>query len=196
MNIETITTDGEKTIQYTKAGEYWVVLFNSSVDLTLDIRAEGVTVYVRGLYISSDARSFTLKTNQHHAVGNSVSDLLVKSVLSGESKLLYEGFIRIDPGAQLSNAYQKNQNILLSRDAFVDSRPFLEIQANDVRCTHGSTTGRLDQQAILFAGMRGITPDDARRLVIEGFVTTVFEQIPKESVSTIHENIAKEIQSL
>lgn len=196
MNIQILTTDGAHTIRYDTPGEYWVVLFNNSADLTLDIVAEGVTVYVRGLYISSDNRSFTLKTNQHHAVGNSVSDLLVKSVLSGQSKLLYEGFIRIDKQAQLSNAYQKNQNILLSHDAYVDSRPFLEIQANDVRCTHGSTTGRLDQQAVLFAGMRGIAPDDAKQMVIEGFTATVFDNLPDSELTWIRKQIAKEIQSL
>lgn len=196
-DIQVITKDGEHRIQCAEAGEYWILICNCSVDLTIDIETEGVTVYVRGLYISSDARSFTLRTNQHHASGNSVSDLLVKSVLSGESKLLYEGFIRIDEGAQLSNAYQKNQNILLSHDAFVDSRPFLEIKANDVRCTHGSTTGRLDTEAVLFAGMRGIAPEDARKMIIQGFVDTVFDKVPKTTdLKSIQKEITKEISQL
>ena len=85
--------------------------------------------------------------------------------------------IKIDPGAHQSNAYQKNQNLLLSKSAYVDSRPFLEIKANDVRCTHGSTTGTLDESQVQYLSTRGLTKEESKRVILEGFIDDIYQKI-------------------
>ena len=115
-------------------------------------------------------------------MGNSISDLLVKGVFFDDSKFIYEGLIKIDKKAQKSNAYQKNQNLVMSGEVFIDSRPYLEILANDVRCTHGSTTGKLDEEQLYYLQSRGIDYNKAEKLLIEGFVGDVFNKMKELGV--------------
>jgi Fe-S cluster assembly protein SufD len=119
-------------------------------------------------------------------VGNSQSNLFVRGVFDDSSKFLYEGLIQIDKKAQKSNAYQKNQNIILSNKVYVDSRPFLEIQANDVRCTHGSTTGRLNTEELFYVQSRGFDIIEAKKLLIQGFKAEVFNQMLNLGVELKH----------
>lgn len=165
------------------AKEKWIIdssephvffLHNYSGKLDLSIEKENAHVYIFGLYIGKGDDQFNINTIQHHKVGKSVSDLLIKGVFEDNAKFYYEGLIQIDPGAHESNAYQKNQNLLLSKSAYVDSRPFLEIKANDVRCTHGSTTGALDETQMHYLSTRGLTDEESRRLLLQGFIDDVF----------------------
>ena len=151
--------------------------YNYSGKLDISIQREDASVYVFGLYRGAGDDVFNINTIQHHSVGKSISDLLIKGVFEDNAKFYYEGLIHIDPGAHKSNAYQKNQNILLSKSAYVDSRPFLEIKANDVRCTHGSTTGSLDDVQMHYLSARGLTFDESKKVLLNGFIEEVFQKI-------------------
>lgn len=161
----------------TKQGKHVFFLNNYSGALKIDILSEGAEVYICGIYIGRGTDAFNVKTIQKHSAKKTISDLYIKGVFFDTSKFLYEGLIRIEKGANQSNAYQKNQNIILSPDAYVDSRPFLEINAHDVRCTHGSTTGRLNRDDILYVQNRGLNSKQAQALLIEGFVNDVFNRL-------------------
>jgi len=149
-------------------------LSNYAGKLHIHIQKEGAVVYVFGVYVGKGADIFKVVTVQDHQKGESMSDLFIRGVFFDQSKFLFEGLINIAKNAQKSNAYQKNQNLILSKEAFVDSRPFLEIQANDVRCTHGSTTGRIDKEQLQYLSTRGISPNDATTLVVDGFIEDIF----------------------
>ncbi len=156
-----------------KPGQYIFFMFNRSGNLQIDINAENAKVYIFGLYTGKSDEVFTLNTIQHHMVGNSISDLLIKGVFTDSSKFIYKGLIRIDKKAQKSNAYQKNQNLVLSSQVYVDSNPYLEILADDVRCTHGSTTGGLDKDQLYYVMTRGIDKIKAEKMLIEGFIKEI-----------------------
>jgi len=160
-------------------GRHIFFISNYSGTINIDIDSINAEVYIYGVYIGRNKDHFKLNTIQHHLSGNNISDLLVKGVFFDESKFIYEGLIRIDKNAQKSNAYQKNQNLIMSPSVFVDSRPFLEILANDVRCTHGSTTGRLDRDQLYYLQSRGISPQNAKRALIDGFVEDIFLRLQK-----------------
>lgn len=161
----------------TQPGESIFFIYNYSGDVEISIKTENAIVYIYGIYIGKESDNFSLNTIQHHKIGNSISDLLIKGIFFDESKFHYEGLIRIDKKAQKSNAYQKNQNLVMSKNVFVDSRPYLEILANDVRCTHGSTTGQLDKEQLYFAKTRGLSENDAQKMLLEGFVSDIFNKM-------------------
>jgi Fe-S cluster assembly protein SufD len=175
-----ITTPEQAKVTIDQPTRVVIFIHNYSGEVHVNVAAEGAEAYIFGLYLGRDSKVLTLKTTQKHSVGGSMSSLLIKSILFDQSKLLYEGLIRIEPQAQLSNAYQKNQNLLMSPDAYVDSRPFLEIQADDVRCTHGSTTGNLNQDQLLYIQDRGLSPDQAQRLLLNGGVASLFQEMNKQ----------------
>src|SRR5262249_54478216 len=106
------------------------------------------------------------------------SDLLFKGVLTDKARSVYSGLIRVHPHAQKTDAYQQNRNLLLSRTARADSIPNLEIGANDVRCTHGATVGQVDEDEVFYIMCRGLTREDATRLIVEGFIDSQIEELP------------------
>ena len=118
-----------------------------------------------------------METIQRHIAPESTSNLLIKGVFYDESKFIYQGLIRIEKEAQKSHAYQKNQNIIMSDKCFIDSRPFLEILANDVFCTHGSTTGKLNQKQIYYLQTRMLDKSAAEKLIIDGFIREITAKI-------------------
>lgn len=184
-------TKEKEVLKFSKSGRYVVFLSNFSGEVRIEIEELGIEVFIFGVYVGKDKDNFSLSTVQHHKVGETVSDLLVKGVFTDESQFFYQGLIRIEKGAQKSHAYQKNQNLMLSSKAFVESRPFLEILANDVFCTHGSTTGRLDREQILYLKMRGINEDKAKLLLVEGFLKEVFDKIKEVVGGSLPKEIAE-----
>jgi Fe-S cluster assembly protein SufD len=121
-------------------------------------------------------------TLQHHEAPSCKSDLLYKAALQDVSRTVWRGMIRVDAGAQKTDGYQRNDNLMLSDHARSDSIPGLEILADDVRCTHGSTTGRVDEEQIFYAGTRGFTRQEAIRMIVAGFFQQVFDRITIDSV--------------
>ena len=126
---------------------------------------------------------FDQRTEQHHIAPHCSSNLLCKNVLQDEAKSIFSGLIRVDSGAQETNALQTNRNLLLSKEAEADSLPGLEILANDVRCTHGATTSRLNQEELFYLLSRGIEKKSAESLISLGFLEEIIGKIPDEDLA-------------
>jgi Fe-S cluster assembly protein SufD len=139
-------------------------------------------VQVNGVMFTEGRQHLSYNTHQHHRAPYCKSDLLYKSALQDRSRTVWRGMIKVDRNAQRTDAYQRNDNLMLSRDARADSIPGLEIEADDVRCTHGSTSGRVDEQQLFYAMTRGYTRREAVRMIVAGFFQQVFDRITIESV--------------
>jgi Fe-S cluster assembly protein SufD len=135
-----------------------------------------------GVVFGDGNQHFDHHTVQLHTVGNTTSDLLFKVALDEQAYSAYSGLIRIDPGAQKANAYQRNENLVLSSSAHAETLPNLEIEANDVRCTHGATVAPVDTEQMFYLMSRGMPPRDAKRLIVEGFLQPVLDRIPAKSL--------------
>jgi len=142
----------------------------------------GAQVYVHGFMFGDTRQHFDLHTLQKHLSDHCTSDLLIKGCLKDRARSVYQGLIQVAEGAQRTDAYQANRNLLLSDTARADSIPGLEILANDVRCTHGATIGTVDEEQLHYLRTRGLPRAEAERLVVEGFFVPVLDRIPLESV--------------
>ncbi len=166
----------QNQLKFDKPGRYVAIFRNLSGKFDFILNSPGIDLQIYGLFVGKNADQFKIETIQHHNAPGSTSNLLIKGVFDDESKFIYQGLIRIEKEAQKSHAYQKNQNLILSPKTFVDSRPFLEILANDVFCTHGSTTGKLDQEQLYYLKSRGIEEKQAQKLLIRGFINEIEEK--------------------
>jgi Fe-S cluster assembly protein SufD len=155
----------------------------SRVDLNARLLGPGANSDMLGLYFGDGSQHFDFNTSQDHEVENTASDLLYKGALDGSSKAVFRGIIRVHPGAQRTDAYQTNRNLLLSPKAHADSLPNLEIQADDVKCSHGATVGELDAEAKFYLMSRGLDRVQAERLVVLGFLGEVLSRLPLGGVS-------------
>lgn len=122
------------------------------------------------------------RTLQVHEAPNTSSDLLYKNALNDTARTIFTGLIRVDPGAHKTDAYQKVRNLVLSDDAEANSAPGLEIEADDVRCSHGATSGQVDVEELFYLLSRGIPLRDAQRLVVFGFLNEVLDRLPDEPI--------------
>ena len=166
-----------KKLNFTKPGKYIVFFRNLSGKFIFELKTKKVDLDIYGLFIGKNKEQFKVETIQRHIAPESTSNLLIKGVFYDESKFIYQGLVRIEEKAQKSHAYQKNQNIILSDKCYVDSRPFLEILANDVFCTHGSTTGKLNQNQIYYLQTRMLDKKQAEELLVAGFLQEIPEKI-------------------
>lgn len=164
-------------LDFNKPGDYTVFFHNLSGEFDFQIKASGVILNILGLFIGKKFDRFELKTNQYHIAPGSTSDLLIKGVFDDQSKFIYQGLIKIEKSGQKSHAYQKNKNLILSKKVYVDSRPFLEILANDVFCTHGSTTGKINEESLFYLKSRGLNQKTAEQLYVSGFIQEIFDKI-------------------
>ncbi len=164
-------------ISFTKPGRYVAFMHNLSGDITFDITAPGVDLMIYGIYIGKSDDAFSLVSNQRHVAPGSTSNLFIKGVFYDESKFIYKGLIRIEKTAHGTRAHQRNQNLKLSQQTFVESDPFLEILNNDVSCGHGSTTGGLNKEELYYLKSRGITKKNAEKLLVEGFLSEITEKV-------------------
>lgn len=137
---------------------------------------------VNGVMFTEGRQHLSYHTLQHHEQPNCTSDLLYKGALQDDSRLVWRGMIRVDKDAQKTDAYQRDDNLMLSDGSRADSIPGLEILADDVRCTHGATAGRVDEDQIFYARSRGLTRKEAVRMIVSGFFQQVFDRIEIESV--------------
>jgi Fe-S cluster assembly protein SufD len=137
----------------------------------------GAHVKVTGAYYLVDREHVDYDTTQEHAAPNTTSDLAFKGVLDDRARAVWRGVIRVDKGAQKTDAYQENRNLLLSTDAQATPIPGLEIEANDVRCTHGATVGQVDSGQLFYLMARGLSRAEAQRLIVRGFFEPVLDRI-------------------
>jgi Fe-S cluster assembly protein SufD len=158
------------------------------------LRQPGAEAVVTGLYLPDGRQHIAFDTLQDHVAGGCQSDLLYQGALMGKSRSVYEGTIRAWPDAQKTNAYQSNRNLLLSRKARADSLPQLEIEANDLRCSHGATVSQVDEDQVFYLMSRGIPRDDAVRLIVEGFFQPSLDRLP-QSLEGLRERLTGAIAS-
>ena len=149
---------------------------------TVDLDGAGSWARMSGLFFADRRQHFDLDTQQNHNAPDSVSDLLYKGALKDKSRSVWQGMIKALPNSQRIDGFQANRNLLLQKTARADSIPGLEIEADDVRCTHASTVGQLDELEIFYLMSRGIPREDAVRMVVEGFFAPVMERIPIDGV--------------
>jgi Fe-S cluster assembly protein SufD len=167
----------------------------AKVNQEVALTGEGARAQVNGVMFTTGKQHLAYFTRQDHAAPHTTSDLLYKGGLKDRSRVVWKGMIRVEKDAQRTDAYQKNDNLVLSDTARADSIPGLEIEANDVRCTHGATAGRVDEDMIFYAQARGVSRDEAVRLIVEGFFANVYDRITLEPVrETLREAVAAKLQ--
>lgn len=167
----------------------WVALgFGSArgkVRMETKLAGKGADGRVTGAYASHKRQHVDFDTTQEHAAAHTTSDLAFRGVLQGRSQAVWRGNIIVDPGAQQTDAFQESRNLLLSKRAHADAIPGLEIQANDVRCTHAAAIAQIDAEQLFYLKSRGLRPDVAKRLVIEGFLAELVERFEEGPVRTV-----------
>lgn len=154
----------------------------AKVNQHVELAGPGANVQVNGVMFTAGHQHLSYHTLQHHQAPACTSDLLYKGALQDKSHLVWRGMIKVNPGAQKTNAYQRDDNLLLSSQARADCIPGLEIEADDVVCTHGATAARVDDAQIFYAQSRGLSRNEAARLVVAGFFQQVFDRITIDSV--------------
>ncbi len=142
-----------------------------------DLNGPGATSRVTGAYFADGEQHLDYDTFQEHIAPNTESDFAFKGALRDAASTVWRGMIRVEPDAQKTNAYQENRNLLLAPTAHADSIPGLEIMANDVRCTHGATLGRVDRDMLFYLMARGLSRAEAERLIVRGFFQDVLDRI-------------------
>jgi Fe-S cluster assembly protein SufD len=147
-----------------------------------DLVGAGATSRVTGAYFADGDQHLDYDTFQEHAAPSTESDFAFKGALRENATAVWRGMIRVEEGAQKTNAYQENRNLLLSDHAHADSIPGLEIMANDVRCTHGATLGRINREEVFYLMARGLSRAQAERLIVRGFFQDVLDRIELEPV--------------
>jgi Fe-S cluster assembly protein SufD len=154
----------------------------AKVDQHVTLVEPGANCQVNGTMFTEGKQQLTYNTLQHHVAPYCKSDLLYKAALQDRSRTVWRGMIRVDAGAIKTDGYQRNDNLLLSSTARADSIPGLQIKADDVRCTHGATSGRVDEELIFYARCRGFTRQEAVQMIVTGFFQQVYDRITVQSV--------------
>ena len=146
------------------------------VRMETKLAGDGAEGKVTGAYVPHGRQHVDFDTTQEHAAPNTFSDLAFRGILAGRSSAVWRGVIKVDPGAQQTDAFQECRNLLLSKRAHVDAIPGLEILANDVRCTHAAAIAQIDKDQLFYLRSRGLPDPQAQRLVIEGFMAELVER--------------------
>ena len=136
----------------------------------------GADAKVTGAYAPHARQHIDYDTTQEHGAANTTSDLAFRGILADRSSAVWRGMIKVDPGAQQTDAFQECRNLLLSKKAHADAIPGLEILANDVRCTHAAAIAQIDKDQLFYLRSRGLGEPVAQRLVIEGFMQELVER--------------------
>ena len=147
------------------------------------IDGPGADVKMYSLTVAEETQEFDQRTFQTHNAGNAVSDLLYKNALLDNSRTIFSGLIKVAENAQQTDAYQTNRNLLLDPTAEANALPGLEILANDVKCSHGATTGNVDADELFYMMQRGIAKRDAMKLMVFGFFEEVIEKVDSDELA-------------
>ena len=151
-------------------------------DLNVDLPFAGSRAEVAGLYLSGDGQHVDNHTHVDHRTGPTVSRQEYRGILFGRSRAVWNGKAMVHEGADGTDAEQANHNLLLSEHAEIDTKPELEIYAEDVRCAHGTTVGQLDERALFYLRSRGLDADDARRLLVHAFAAQILTAVPVDAM--------------
>jgi Fe-S cluster assembly protein SufD len=177
----------------------WVALgfgsHSGHVLMETRLAGEGADARVTGAYATRGRQHIDFDTTQEHAAPNTTSDLAFRGVLQGRSSAVWKGNIIVDPGAQKTDAFQESRNLLISKRAHADAIPGLEIQANDVRCTHAAAVAQVDPEQLFYLRSHGLPEETAKRLVIEGFLSALVERFPAGPVrETLADTLERRLQ--
>jgi Fe-S cluster assembly protein SufD len=188
----------ERAIVHRDAALHWVVggmgsrLTKSFIDTALV--GPGSTALMSGVFFGDGRQHLDFDTQQNHMAPNTTSDLLYKGALRGRAHSVWQGMIKVFPDAQKTDGYQANRNLILEKTARADSIPGLEIEADDVRCTHGATISQLDPEEVFYIRSRGLPFKETQRLIVQGFFTPVIDRIPLPDVrERLTDDIIKKI---
>ena len=166
----------------------------SKASIGSHLRGKNSLAEMLGIYFADGDQFFDHHTWQLHESPYATSDLEFKGALKGNARSVYSGLIKVEEGAQKTDAYQQNRNLILSRSARADSIPNLEIAANDVRCTHGATVSQVEEEHLFYLQARGIPRSEAQKLIVEGFFRPVIDRIPVEEIQEFLEGaIARKV---
>lgn len=168
----------------------------SKLNQAILLAGTGCKAQLLGLAFTDARQHLDVSTAQEHLSPYTSSDLLYRNVLKDRSQTAWGGNIYVYPGANYTDAYQKNDNLLLSQRAHADTLPGLEIEAHEVRCTHGATAGQIDEEQVFYLMSRGIPYDLAEKLIVDGFFEPVIERVPMESVrEELQEFVSHKLQT-
>jgi Fe-S cluster assembly protein SufD len=174
----------------------WVALgfggANGRVSMETQLRGPGAEARVTGAYATAGRQHVDFDTTQEHAAPNTTSDLAFRGVLAGRSTTVWRGMIKVDPGAQQTDAFQDNRNLLLSKRAHADAIPGLEILANDVRCTHAAAVAQIDREQVFYLMSRGLRRETATRLIIDGFLQSLVERLGE---GPLHDEVSAALET-
>jgi Fe-S cluster assembly protein SufD len=155
---------------------------NGKVRMETKLAGPGSEARVTGGYAGGAGQHLDYDTTQEHAAPNTNSDLAFRGVLAAGSTAVWRGMIKVDPGAQQTDAFQESRNLLLSPEAHADAIPGLEILADDVRCTHAAAVAQVDKDQLFYLTSRGLNDEDAKALIIEGFLESLVERLAEGPV--------------
>jgi len=150
--------------------------------IDIDLLGRDAEVQVKGFYLTDENQHIDLDTQQNHLAARTTSNLLFKGAVTESSVAVWEGMIYVAPTAMQTDGYQSSRNLVLSKSAKVNAIPGLEILADDVRCSHGATVGKIDEEELFYLQARGIPLLDAEQLILEGFFGEVLELTPDEAI--------------
>lgn len=169
--------DGKLDWIFSAAGSHLTKNFSE-----IDLDGDGAWGRMSGFYFAEGDQHLDHDTQQNHNAPHTTSDLLFKGALRDQSRSVWQGMIYVAPGAQKTDGYQANRNLVLSKAARADSIPGLEILADDVRCTHGATVGQLEEEHIFYLMSRGMPRSEAEKVLVDGFFDPIMQRIAFEGV--------------
>ena len=158
-------------------------------EINCNLNDQYSSAFINGIINLKNSQHHEIKTNINHLAENTKSYQVIKSVLNDNSKGIYQGKIFVDSKAQKTNGYQLSKALLLNKNTEFDSKPELEIYADDVKCSHGSTSGNLDEEAIFYLMSRGLNYQQSKELIINGFLLDVVEKITEPEIKDLIKNI-------
>ncbi len=165
-----------------------------TITIELLLHGDGADAEVKSIIALDAHESITIKTVQKHSASHTQSQVIVKALLADYAQLKYEGLISVDKQAHNTTAAQQNKNMLLSEYARAYARPSLEVQTNEVKCSHGSATGPIDSNQLLYLMSRGMAQRQARHLLLQGFIADVLQELSTSEYEEIIEKIMKKIE--
>ena len=155
----------------------------------MQLKRKYASAFINGIFSLNEKRHHEIRTSINHLIDNTKSYQLIKSVLDNESKSVYQGKIFVNSDAQKTDGYQLSKAILLSENAEFNAKPELEIYADDVKCSHGSASGSLNENSIFYLMTRGLNRKEAKELLINGFLLDVIEKITDREIKNLIKNM-------
>lgn len=184
MNSTAVQRDGNALSFIANLGAGWVR--NEGVSHLL---GEGANSDMLSANVASGDEEYDQRTLQHHEAPRTTSDLLYKNALYDQARTIFAGLIQVDEDAHYTDAYQKCRNLLGSNEAEANSMPGLEINADQVKCSHGATAGQIDEEQLFYLLSRGVEPEAARKLITFGFIDEVIKRIGDDAIEAVIERM-------